>query len=51
MNVLEKILGEIGEKFKTADAEKFECEELCDVEDWYGIEGAHMGYHRWNTCN
>ena len=35
MNVLEKILGEIGEKFKTADAEKFDCEELCDVEDWY----------------
>lgn len=35
MNVLEKILEEIGEKFKTADAEKFDCEELCDVEDWY----------------
>lgn len=35
MNVLEKILEEIEEKFKTADAEKFDCEELCDVEDWY----------------
>lgn len=35
MNVLENILEEIGEKFKTADAEKFDCEELCDVEDWY----------------
>ena len=35
MNVLEKILEEIEEKFKTADADKFDCEELCDVEDWY----------------
>lgn len=35
MNVLEKILEEIEEKFKTADAEKCDCEELCDVEDWY----------------
>lgn len=35
MNVLEKILEEIVEKFKTADAEKCDCEELCDVEDWY----------------
>lgn len=35
MNVLEKILKEIEEKFKTADAEKCDCEELCDVEDWY----------------
>ena len=34
-NVLEKILKEIEEKFKTADAEKCDCEELCDVEDWY----------------
>lgn len=36
MNVLEKILEEIEEKFKTANAEKCDCEELCDVEDWYG---------------
>ena len=35
MNILEKILEEIEEKFKTADAEKCDCEELCDVEDWY----------------
>ena len=35
MNVLEKILGKIEEKFKTADEEKCDCEELCDVEDWY----------------
>ena len=35
MYVLEKILEEIEEKFKTADAEKCDCEELCDVEDWY----------------
>ena len=35
MNELEKILEEIEEKFKTADAEKCDCEELCDVEDWY----------------
>lgn len=35
MNVLEKILEEIEEKFKTADGEKCDCEELCDVEDWY----------------
>ena len=35
INVLEKILKEIEEKFKTADAEKCDCEELCDVEDWY----------------
>lgn len=35
MNVPEKILEEIEEKFKTADAEKCDCEELCDVEDWY----------------
>lgn len=35
MNVLEKILEEIEEKFKTADAEKCDCEELRDVEDWY----------------
>lgn len=35
MSVLEKILEEIEEKFKTADAEKCDCEELCDVEDWY----------------
>lgn len=35
MDVLEKILEEIEEKFKTADTDKFDCEELCDVEDWY----------------
>ena len=35
MDVLEKILEEIEEKFKTADEDKFDCEELCDVEDWY----------------
>lgn len=35
MSVLEKILEEIEEKFKTADVEKCDCEELCDVEDWY----------------
>ena len=35
MNILEKILEDIEEKFKTADAEKCDCEELCDVEDWY----------------
>ncbi len=35
MDVLEKILEEIEEKFKTADVDKFDCEELCDVEDWY----------------
>ena len=49
MNVLEKILEEIGEKFKTADAEKFECEELCDVEDWYDsgyIDGQLSAYEK-----
>lgn len=47
MDVLEKILEEIEEKFETADADKFDCEELCDVEDWYvsgyidGLLSAH----------
>lgn len=49
MNVLEKILEEIEEKFKTADAEKFDCEELCDVEDWYDsgyIDGQLSAYEK-----
>ena len=49
MNVLEKILEEIEEKFKTADAEKFDCEELCDVEDWYDsgyIDGQLSAYKK-----
>ncbi len=49
VNVLEKILEEIEEKFKTADAEKFDCEELCDVEDWYDsgyIDGQLSAYEK-----
>ena len=49
MNVLEKILEEIEEKFKTADAEKFDCGELCDVEDWYDsgyIDGQLSAYEK-----
>ena len=54
MNVLEKILEEIVEKFKTADAEKCDCEELCDVEDWYDsgyIDGQLSAYEKCMDIN
>ena len=48
MNVLEKILEEIEEENKTADAAKFYCEELWDAGDWYesGYIDGQLSAHR-----
>ena len=50
MSVLEKILEEIEEKYRSVDREQYDCSELSDVEDWYDAGDIHGQLVAYDKC-
>lgn len=50
MNVLEKILEEMEEKYRSVDREQYDCSELSDVEDWYDAGDIHGQLVAYDKC-